>query len=239
MHIIRLALIVAAFIGIAAGPLRAAETPQPQSDDRVLGDPKAPIVIYEFASLTCPHCAAFEAETLPKLKTEWIDTGKAKLILRDYPLDQSALLAAMVARCAPPDRFYAFIDTLFQSQQSWEQSPKASLARIAKVGGMSQAEFDQCIADQKLSDSIIAARLKAQQSYGVASTPTFFINGKKVVGELPYDEFVKNLNGSAANEPQYIGVTTTAAFEPLPAPTPAPGMLDRARQWLGSFMSRG
>ena len=83
MHIIRLALIVTAFIGIAASPVLAAETPQPQSDDRVLGDAKAPITIFEYASLTCPHCAVFDQETLPKLKTEWIDTGKAKLILRD------------------------------------------------------------------------------------------------------------------------------------------------------------
>ena len=182
MHIIRLALIVTAFIGIAASPVLAAETPQPQSDDRVLGDAKAPITIFEYASLTCPHCAVFDQETLPKLKTEWIDTGKAKLILRDYPLDQSALLAAMVARCAPPDRFYAFIDTLFQSQLSWAQSSnvKGSLARIAKVGGMSQAEFDQCVADQKLSDSIINSRLNGQQHYGVDSTPTFFVGAQRL-----------------------------------------------------------
>jgi protein-disulfide isomerase len=237
MQFIRLALIVAAFIGIAASPALAAETPQQQSDDRVLGDAKAPITIFEYASLTCPHCAAFNQETLPKLKTEWIDTGKAKLILRDYPLDQSALLAAMVARCAPPDRFYAFIGTLFQSQQSWEQSPKASLARIAKIGGMSQAEFDQCVTDQKLSDSIINSRLNGQQHYGVDSTPTFFIDGKKVVGELPYDEFVKNLNGSADSAPA-TGASTAATAAPAPV-EPAPDMLDRVRSWFGSLMSRG
>jgi len=236
MHIIRLALIVTAFIGIAASPVLAAETPQPQSDDRVLGDAKAPITIFEYASLTCPHCAVFDQETLPKLKTEWIDTGKAKLILRDYPLDQSALLAAMVARSAPPDRIYAFIDTLFQSQLSWAQSSnvKGSLARIAKVGGMSQAEFDQCVADQKLSDSIINSRLNGQQHYGVDSTPTFFIDGKKVVGELPYEEFVKNLNGSADSAP--ATGASTAATAPV---EPAPGMLDRVRSWFGSLMSRG
>jgi protein-disulfide isomerase len=236
MHIIRLALIVAAFIGIAAGPVRAAETPLLQSDDRVLGDAKAPIVIFEYASLTCPHCAVFDQETLPKLKTDWIDTGKAKLILRDYPLDQSALLAAMVARCAPPDRFYAFIDTLFRSQLNWAQSSdvKGSLARIAKLGGMTQAEFDQCVGDQKLSDSIINSRLNGQQHYGVDSTPTFFIDGKKVVGELPYEEFVKNLNGSADSAP------ATGASTPASATIePAPGMLERARSWLASLMSRG
>ena len=85
-------------------------------DDRVLGKPDAPITIVEYASLTCPHCAHFDQEVLPKLKEKWIDSGKAKLVFRDFPLDQPALLAATVARCEPADRFYGFVDALFKSQ---------------------------------------------------------------------------------------------------------------------------
>ena len=81
-------------------------------DDRILGKPDAPMTIVEYASLTCPHCAHFAVDVLPKLKAKWIDTGKARLILRDYPLDEPAMRAAMIARCAPADKFYAFIDTL-------------------------------------------------------------------------------------------------------------------------------
>src|SRR6266446_246612 len=88
-------------------------------DDRVLGDPAAPITIIEYASLTCPHCARFANDVLPELKREWIDTGKAKLVLRDFPLDEPALRAAMIARCAPPGRFYAFAETFFASQEKW------------------------------------------------------------------------------------------------------------------------
>src|SRR5712672_1410926 len=90
-----------------------------QPGDRVLGKADAPITIIEYASLTCPHCAHFEVDVLPKLKAKWIDTGKAKLVLRDFPLDEPALRAAMVARCAPPERFFGFIDALFQGQNAW------------------------------------------------------------------------------------------------------------------------
>src|ERR1700739_25881 len=88
-------------------------------DDRILGNPDAPITIVEYASLTCPHCAHFANDVLPEIKKEWIDTGKAKLVLRDFPLDEPPLRAAMIARCASPDRFYAFADTFFASQDKW------------------------------------------------------------------------------------------------------------------------
>src|SRR6185312_9948829 len=110
---------------VAAAPgvqLAAADTPVEAPGDRILGKADAPITIFEYASLTCPHCAAFETETLPKLKKEWIDTGKAKLILRAFPLDASALKASVLARCAPPERFYGFIETLFASQLAWARS---------------------------------------------------------------------------------------------------------------------
>src|ERR1700722_1940565 len=152
--------------------------------DRLLGNPDAPVTIVEYPSLTCPHCAHFAVDVLPKLKAKWIDTGKAKLVLRDYPLDEPALRAAMIARCAPPDKFYAFVDTFLQDQQQWVLSKdyKAALARLALLGGMSKTDFDACLANKSLDDQVLKSRLTATQQLGVDSTPTFFINGAKFDG---------------------------------------------------------
>jgi protein-disulfide isomerase len=170
----------------APGPLvaQADAVPQLAPDDRILGKADAPITIFEYASLTCPHCAAFDKEMLPQIKTDWIDTGKAKLVFRDYPLDGSALKAAIVARCAPPERFYGFIDILFAQQASWGLSPDPvpGIARIAKLGGMSEDQVQACLKDDALQNKILAGRLTAEKDYKVESTPTFFINGKRVVG---------------------------------------------------------
>ena len=153
-------------------------------DDRILGKPDAPITIVEYASLTCPHCSHFATEVLPKLKQKWIDTGKAKLVLRDYPLDEPALRAAMIARCAPPDKFYAFIDTLFGAQQQWvlAKDYKAELARLALLGGMNKTQFDACLANKPGEDKVLQSRLVATQQLAVNSTPTFFINGTRFEG---------------------------------------------------------
>jgi protein-disulfide isomerase len=202
MRKIWLAVAVFALFGtlLAGAPARAAEVPQQTPDDRVLGSPDAKITIFEFFSLTCPHCAEFAKESFPKLKAEWLDTGKAKLIFRDYPLDRNALKAAMVARCGPPERYPAFVETLFQQQMVWgiQQDPTDELRKIARLGGIGDDQFDKCINDDALSKAIVAGEYEAQQKYGVDSTPTFFINGTKVVGALPYDEFVKALQSAGA-----------------------------------------
>jgi protein-disulfide isomerase len=165
--------------------------PEIGPDDRILGKADAPVTIFEYASLTCPHCADFEKNFLPKIKADWIETGKAKLIFRDFPLDGSALKAAMVARCAPPERFYGFVDVLFSQQGAWATGgdPTAVLERLAKLGGMGQEKFDACMKDDALQNKILAGRLAASNDYKVESTPTFFINGKTVVGVRP-DEII-------------------------------------------------
>jgi protein-disulfide isomerase len=164
----------------AGNPAILALTP----DDRILGKPDAPVTIVEYASLTCPHCRHFTIEVLPKLMAKWIDSGKAKLVLRDYPLDEPALRAAMVTRCAPPAKFYGFVDTIFANQQQWALAPdyKAALAKLLLVGGMSRAQFDSCLADKAVEDKVLQSRLIATQQLGVNSTPTFFIDGTKFDG---------------------------------------------------------
>jgi protein-disulfide isomerase len=193
------AVLLFAFAGLAQA---ADQVPTLAPDDSILGKAEAPITIFEYASLTCPHCAEFDQETFPKVKSEWIDPGKARLVFRDYPLDQMALKAAMLARCAPPDKFFSFIDVLFRSQMSWAAAGSAeavlqALSRIARLGGISEDKFNACINDKALNDRILNERLVAQQQYGVESTPTFFVNGKKVVGALPYDDFAKQLTAAS------------------------------------------
>lgn len=234
-------LIFAAAIAMAglqaiAVPTRAADAPTLQADDHVLGNKNAPITIFEYASLTCPHCAAFVSDTLPKLQKEWIDTGKAKLVYRDFPLDQSALVAATVAQCFPPERYFPFIETLFQTQREWAQNSEAAtktaLARIARLGGMGQAQFDACANNQKLSDAVLNSRLAAQNQYGINSTPTFFVNGTKVVGDVPYDEFVKYLEAkSGAAAPSRVGPATAVNDRQR-------DVIATVRNWLSSLMSR-
>ena len=161
--------------------------------DRVLGQADAPITIIEYASLTCPHCAHFASEVLPKLKEKWIDTGKAKLILRDFPLDEPALRAAMVARCAPPDRFYPLVEMFFETQEQVGAckglpAPRWSGSRCS--AGSSKKEFDSCLDDKALEDQVLAKPAHGvTQQLGVNSTPTFFINGKKFDGEPTVEAF--------------------------------------------------
>jgi len=178
-----------------------AATLAPGAEDRVLGKADAPITIVEYASLTCPHCRHFDEEVLPKLKAKWIDTGKAKLVFRDYPLDEPALRAAMVARCAPPERYFGFIDAIFAGQEQWAVASdyKAALARIALLGGVSKDKFAACIDDKAMENKVIASRLVATQQLNVSSTPTFFINGAKFDGAPTEEDLDKALARAAGS----------------------------------------
>jgi protein-disulfide isomerase len=204
MRQIWLALAVALVVPLLVATPAGAEDPGPAvtPEDRVLGNPDAPITIIEYASLTCPHCAEFDRDTLPKLKASWIDTGKAKLVFRGFPLNQQDLRAQILSRCAPPDRFFAFIDTLFQNQRSWAmadlEQTTASLANIGRLGGVSADQFKACLDDGKLADAIQAQAFTAEKSYKVNSTPTFFINGTLMDpnGAQPFEVFDKVLTAA-------------------------------------------
>ncbi len=179
----------------AANSAEAQKLLKISKDDRILGDPNAPITIIEYASMTCPHCAHFADEVLPELKKKWIDTGKVKLVLRDFPLDGEAVHASMIARCAPPDRFYAFVDTFFADQSKWVTAAdhQAALTRLAALGGMSKAEVDKCLANNALENQILNSRLVASKDLDVSATPTFFVNGTKYTGEPTVEAFNKLL----------------------------------------------
>ena len=161
--------------------------------DRILGDPAAPVTLLDFSSLTCPHCADFHKETLPRLKEKYIDTGKVRLVFRDFPLDRNALHGAMLARCADPKRYYGFLDVLFKSQGQWGRAadPLKALAQIGALGGVAQADFDACMANKALEEALLQRTLEAQKKYQVQSTPTFILNdgAARVDGAQPIEKF--------------------------------------------------
>jgi protein-disulfide isomerase len=184
----------------AAEPAKAASLLAVTPQDRVLGKADAPITIVEYASMTCPHCAHFDKDVLPGLTKKWIETGKAKLILRDYPLDEVALRAAMMARCAPAERFYPLIDTLFETQEQWAVAKdwRGALEKTARLAGIGKKDFDACLGNKAMEDQVAQSRLVATTQLGVDSTPTFFVNGTKFQGAPTEEAFDQLLTGLAA-----------------------------------------
>lgn len=162
--------------------------------DFILGDKNAPVVMIEYASLSCPHCAAFTRESFDKIKSEYIDSGKVQFIFRDFPLNQSALIASAVAQCQAnaaenkDEKYYSTIKALFKTQDSWAFDEKFSekLATIAKLDSMSDEDFQKCVNNQKLLEGILKARMEAAQTLQIRSTPTFFINGEISEGYIDY-----------------------------------------------------
>ena len=164
----------------------------PPLGDRVLGKDDAPVTVIEYASMTCPHCAHFAETTYPELKKRYIDTGKVRYIFREFPLDPLAAGASMMARCADKDKFYPLIETLFQQQSQWAvEKPIPKLLALARQAGMSEQTFNACLSDQKMLDAMQAEQKRATDKFGVNSTPTIFVNGKKVVGGVGIEDLAK------------------------------------------------
>ena len=164
--------------------------------DIMIGSDKAPVTIIEYASMTCPHCAHFEETTLPELKKRYIDTGKVRYVMREFPLDALAAAGFMLARCAGPDKYETVVETLFAKQADWAmvQKPIPPLMAIAKQFGFTEESFNTCLANQKVLDDIQAVRDHAVNKLGVNSTPTFFINGKRFVGDLSIEVMAKEID---------------------------------------------
>jgi len=165
---------------LVAGPL----------GDKVLGDENAPVTVVEYASMTCGFCGRFHRQTMAAFKEKYIDTGKVRFIFREFPLDASAFAVAMVARCAPADRFFDVLDLYFTTQDAWlaSQDRYNALLDLAKQAGFSKESFDACLANQALFEGLDEVKNLGARKFGITGTPTFFINGAKAVGALTLEE---------------------------------------------------
>ena len=171
---------------------------KPQSlPDMALGPADAPVTITEYASMTCPHCAAFNATVFPKIKAAYIDTNKIRYVFREFPLDIKAAAGSMLSRCIAKEdsaKYFAVTDMLFKQQGDWVmKNTTETLTRIGKQAGLSQQAVDDCLKDQALLDKIVADQKYASEVLKVDSTPTFFLNGEKIKGETSFEEFDKRI----------------------------------------------
>jgi protein-disulfide isomerase len=196
-------------LGLLAGlsPLRliteamaqsAADVAKPVSlPDMALGPANATVTVTEFASMTCPHCAAFTEKVFPKIKSEYIDSGKIRFVFREFPLDVKAAAGSMLARCIAKDdagKYFAVVDMLFRQQNDWVlKNTTETLIRIGKQAGLSQQQVEDCLKDQALLDKIAADQKYANEVLKVNSTPTFFLNGEVMKGEQSFEEFDKRI----------------------------------------------
>jgi len=192
--------------GAAPAIPAAGATGDQRMTDRSLGKPDAPVTVTEFFSLTCPHCAAFSKETMPQVQSDLIDAGKMRMVFGDFPLDQVALTAAVIARTLPPERYWPFCEALFASQDRWAfargVNSTEELAKMAALAGMSRDAFDRAVADKELRDWILKQQDEASKMYSVDSTPTFIFNGPgqknhHESGSRPFAEFSKLVAAAA------------------------------------------
>ncbi|MEZ0222165.1 DsbA family protein [Tardiphaga sp. 804_B3_N1_9] len=165
--------------------------------DMALGPKDAAVTVTEYASMTCPHCAAFTEQVFPKIKEAFIDTNKIRFVFREFPLDIKAAAGSMLARCIAKEdsgKYFAVIDMLFKQQNDWVmKDTAATLTRIGKQAGLSQQAVEECLKDQALLDKIAADQKYANEVLKVNSTPTFFINGEMLKGEQSFEEFSKKI----------------------------------------------
>lgn len=178
----------------ASAPASAADVAKAEviaPDDIALGKADAPVTVIAYVSLTCPHCREFEETVFPKIKSTYIDTGKVRWVVRDFPLDKAALDAAMVARCAGPDRRFALISLFFDRQEGWAgaSDPVSAMTKVAGLAGMTSANVSACLKNKGVEKAVLDQRLQAEKVFGVDATPTFIVNGTKHVGEASFDGF--------------------------------------------------
>ena len=176
----------------------AAQAPaadNPRLSERSMGQASAPMVVQEFFSLTCSHCGAFGRDTWPQVKRELVQTGKIRFIWRDFPLDQIALRAAVVARYFPAEAYEPFIETLFASQDRWAFARgidhKTEIGKIAALAGMSSATFEAAWADDDTARGVLALRQQGERQYNIQATPTFVFGTRVVSGSIAFDRFAQ------------------------------------------------
>jgi protein-disulfide isomerase len=164
----------------------------PVLGDRTFGKEDAPVTVIEYASMTCPHCAYFHGVTYPELKKRYIDAGKVRFVFREFPLDPLAAGASMLVRCADRDKFFPFVETLFQLQPQWMvDKPVPQLLSIAGHFGMNEQAVKACLSNKQMLAALVAEQMRASNKFGVSYTPTLFVNGKKQVNGESIDDLVK------------------------------------------------
>ncbi|MGB2932364.1 MAG: DsbA family protein [Methyloceanibacter sp.] len=158
--------------------------------ERAIGNPNAPVTVIEYASLTCPHCAHFQRDVWPRVKKEFIDTGKIRFIVREFPIGRTSGAAAIATRCVPPEKYFALHSAFLLRQPEWvsqEVRPDAIYA-VAKSSGITRAAFDTCMANQTIIDGLTEVKQRGRQ-FGVIGTPTFYANGRKAQGTITFEQF--------------------------------------------------
>ena len=176
--------------------------------DRTLGNPKSKVVLIEYAAPTCPVCAAFNAQSFPLLKANYIDTGKIFYVFRVFPLRGDDGSAEKIARCLPEDKYFAFIDLLFKNQPKWDwefgikpQGVHDGLVLLGRIAGMSAEQVDQCMVNKAEDDRINKVAADGEARYSITGTPTFILNGTSIgSGNIPYDTMAKLLDTELAKQ---------------------------------------
>lgn len=172
---------------------------QVQEGDMVLGDPDAPITFIEYSSLSCPHCARFHSAVLPEIKKAYIDTGKVKLVLRDFALNRPAFEAALLAHCVSPMAYWGMVDQLFATQRGWvNENSTAALSMMAAAAGINGQDFQGCLADETAKQQILNSAEQGSTVFKINSTPTFVVNGIVVTGERSFADFQAIFDALAA-----------------------------------------
>lgn len=192
----------AAEVAQASTPAAKVELPTPEGTvdaakllepgalpEMALGEASAPVTIVEYMSMTCPHCANFHNDTFDAVKTKYVDSGKVRFIVREFPFDPRAAAAFMLARCAPEGQYFPMISMLFKQQEQWAaaQNGRDALLQLSKLAGFTQESFEACLTNQKLLDDVNAVMQRGAKEFGVKSTPTFFVNGEHYSGDMSVD----------------------------------------------------
>jgi protein-disulfide isomerase len=171
--------------------------------DIIMGKEDAPVTIFEYSSLSCPHCASFHNDVLPELKTKYIDTGKVKLVARNFPTNPPALSGSMLTMCVDKEQYYPFLKVLFRMQDKWAFSldHKDNLKKIASVGGVSHEDFDACMANAYIEKKVLGIRRDAEQHLDIQATPSFFINNEVIQGAGTIEGFSEIIDKQLAKTP--------------------------------------
>lgn len=198
-------------------------------EDRFMGREDASVTVIDYSSLTCPHCADFHTQIFPKFKEHYIDTGRVKFIYRDFSVEPVATAAAMMARCVPHDMYFRFIEILFSHQKTWSRAskPRQELVNLARLGGMTEKEVNQCLSDATLLADMNAMKNEAISMYGIKATPSFVIGGRTYVGVTSYDALAALVETALQKSDTNNTSESDPAIRERPSdilPLPAPGV---------------